>query len=376
MKKLNNYINNYSVSKTLRFKAIPIGKTQENINIKRILEEDEERAEKYKRAKKIIDKYHVYFINDALSTVILDNLNDYSSIYIKKERTDEEKEMMLLYENKMRKQISDAFKKHPIYKNIFSEKLIKEILPQYLQDEEEKSVIAEFNGFFTAFSGFNSNRENMYSDEPKSTAISYRCINENLPKFLGNIQSFEKIHSALDDTIFSAINNEIGNNEYRVEDCFTSDYFNCVLSADGISFYNCFIGGYTKEDGTKVKGLNEYINLYNQQLGKNDKSKRLPKLKMLYKLILTETSSASFSIDKFENDNEVILAVKEFTDYLKDTISNLNSLIGKIGEYDPEGIVVKNGLAITNIANDITGYWGTFQDAWNALYDAEKMKKR
>ncbi len=47
MKKIDNFVNVYSVSKTLRFKAVPIGKTEENIRIKRLIEEDEERAENY-----------------------------------------------------------------------------------------------------------------------------------------------------------------------------------------------------------------------------------------------------------------------------------------------------------------------------------------
>ncbi|MDR1987441.1 MAG: hypothetical protein LBQ24_01385 [Candidatus Peribacteria bacterium] len=46
--------------------------------------------------------------------------------------------------------------------------------------------------FFTYFSGFNQNRENYYSADDKSTAVSNRIVNENLPKFVDNILLFEK----------------------------------------------------------------------------------------------------------------------------------------------------------------------------------------
>ena len=44
MKKIDKFIGINSVSKTLRFRAIPVGKTLENIEKKRILFEDEERT--------------------------------------------------------------------------------------------------------------------------------------------------------------------------------------------------------------------------------------------------------------------------------------------------------------------------------------------
>lgn len=53
MKKIEQLTSCYDVSKTLRFKAIPVGKTQENIDVKNLIEEDEQRAESYKIVKKM-----------------------------------------------------------------------------------------------------------------------------------------------------------------------------------------------------------------------------------------------------------------------------------------------------------------------------------
>ena len=62
----------YPVSKTLRFELKPIGKTLDYIQKKKIIKQDEEKSVKYVEAKQIIDKYHKYFISEALKDVNLE----------------------------------------------------------------------------------------------------------------------------------------------------------------------------------------------------------------------------------------------------------------------------------------------------------------
>lgn len=288
MKKIDNFTNLYSVSKTLRFKAVPIGKTQENIEAKRLIEEDEIRAGQYKKAKKIYDRFHLFFIDKCLNDIHLSGLDEYVFLFNKSGKTAEDIEQMNKIEEKLRKQIANKFKSDDIYEKLFKDDMLKTVLPEFLDDPDEKKIIESFVGFKTAFQGFNKNRENLYSEEAKSTAISYRSINENLPRFITNMRNEGAIFSALGSEILNTINNELAIEPYMVENCFSIDFFDFVLTSAGIKIYNTFLGGYTKEDGTKIKGLNEYINLYNQQLSKTEKSKRLPKLLPLYKQILTE----------------------------------------------------------------------------------------
>ena len=59
--------------------------------------------------------------------------------------------------------------------------------------------------------------------------------------------------------------------------------------------------------GYKIQGLNEYINLYNQTAKKEE---RIPKLKPLFKQILSDRSTASFIPDEFENDSEVLESIE------------------------------------------------------------------
>ncbi|TGN09367.1 type V CRISPR-associated protein Cas12a/Cpf1 [Leptospira ilyithenensis] len=76
----DNFTRKYSVSKTLRFELRPVGKTEENIVKKEIIDAewisgknipkgtDADRARDYKIVKKLLNQLHILFINQALSS--------------------------------------------------------------------------------------------------------------------------------------------------------------------------------------------------------------------------------------------------------------------------------------------------------------------
>lgn len=368
MKKIDNFVGCYPVSKTLRFKAIPIGKTQENIEKKRLVEEDEVRAKDYKAVKKLIDRYHREFIEGVLDNVKLDSLEEYYVLFNKSNREESDNKKIEIMEERFRRVISKSFKNNEEYKKIFSKKIIEEILPNYIKDEEEKELVKRFKGFYTAFVGYAQNRENMYSDEKKSTAISYRIVNENMPRFITNIKVFEKAKSIFDVDKINEINEYILNNDYYVDDFFNIDFFNYVLNQKGIDIYNAIIGGIVTGDGRKIQGLNECINLYNQE----NKKIRLPQFKPLYKPILSESESMSFYIDEIESDDMLIDMLKEslqIDSTINNAIDDLKVLFNNIFDYDLSGIFINNGLPITTISNDVYGQWSTISDGWNERYD-------
>ena len=191
----NNYINKYDLQKTLRFSLIPQGKTLENIEKFGVLNVDEKRAEKYKVVKKLIDSKHKAFIEKCLHNLSLgDELLIYYDLYRNKNKSDNEVDEMKRYEEILRKKIAKAFTSDSDYKRLFGKDLFDENLYNLAETDEEKEAIELFcNGFTTYFSNFNTNRENMYSSEEKSTAISFRLVNQNLPKFIDNIIAFEEI---------------------------------------------------------------------------------------------------------------------------------------------------------------------------------------
>lgn len=404
MKKINKFINRYPLSKTLRFSLLPIGKTEECFDKNMIMQADEHRAESYKKVKKIIDRYHIYYIDSVLSNTVLTGIHEYADVYYKQGKSESDKKMQLSMEENLRKQIANALKckkaqdkkmqsetesnqdaqipdvpknktdKDTLYSKLFKKEMITDLLPSFITDEDELKMVMEFKNFSTYFSGYHKNRENIYSEEEKSTAVSFRCVNDNLPKFLDNAKNFLKINAALPMDIFTKLNSDFEPiHDCTIEEMFSIDYFNFVLSQNGIDQYNEVLGGYTLADGTKVKGINEYINLFNQT---HEKGERLPRLKPLFKQILSDVETISFIPEAFETDNEVLQAINEFYSAqvenemnLSDVINELVEMFSTLSDYDSKGIYIKNGLAVTELSNKAFGSWREIQDKWNEDYD-------
>lgn len=366
------FINRYPLSKTLRFSLIPIGETENNFNKNLLLKKDKQRAENYEKVKGYIDRFHKEYIESVLSKARIEKVNEYANLYWKSNKDDSDIKAMESLENDMRKQISKQLTSTEIYKKrLFGKELICEDLPSFLTDKDERETVECFRSFTTYFKGFNTNRENMYSSDGKSTAIAYRCINDNLPRFLDNVKSFQKVFDNLSDETITKLNTDLYNIFGRnIEDIFSVDYFEFVLTQSGIEIYNSMIGGYTCSDKTKIQGLNECINLYNQQVAKNEKSKKLPLMKPLYKQILSEKDSVSFIPEKFNSDNEVLHAIDDYyTGHIGD-FDLLTELLQSLNTYNANGIFVKSGVAITDISNGAFNSWNVLRSAWNEKYEA------
>ena len=379
MKNLTEFTGLYPVSKTLRFELKPQGRTLEYIEKNGLLEQDEHRASSYILVKKIIDDYHKAFIANALRDFKLYSLEDYYLYYNIQKRDDEQKKKFEDIQSKLRKQIADRFTKEESFKNLFAKELIKENLIEFVQTVEDRELIKEFESFTTYFTGFHENRKNMYSAEEKSTAIAYRLIHQNLPKFIDNMRVFEKIANSPVKDKFQTIlsDNQLGPviQVMAVEDMFRLDYFNETLTQIGIDKYNSLIGGFSPNEGKeKIQGLNEYINLYNQTAKKEE---RIPKLKPLFKQILSDRSTASFIPDEFENDSEVLESIELFYQEVNEQVINKNvegehslkELLKSLPEYELTKIYLRNDLSITDISQKIFGDWGVFQKAMNTWFE-------
>ena len=396
MKKIDNFTNLYKVTKTLKFKLIPVGKTEENFNNAKLLEIDEKRAENYIKAKMIIDKYFVSFIERNLSEVkskkFIALLKKFNDLYFKKDKTDKEKdELKNQITKELRKEIVNCFEQDRAYDILFKG---KEILEAILNDkninEEEYNIISSFDKFSTYFSNFLTNRKNMFSEEEKVGTIAYRLIHENLPMFLSNINAFEKIKKEL-STEIKELNKNIKDLSYgcKIEDIFTIDYYSICLSGLEISKYNAIIGGKSLENGEKVKGINEYINLYNQKIAvfnkehKENKKQKLPLLKQLYKQILQEGEKISFVIDSIDTKEQVYEAIDKYlkNDEYKfiEIFNKLIECIKNINEYNLQKIYIDNKL-ITNVSQKIYGNYNIinmcFEKDYIDTHEKEKGKKK
>ncbi len=366
---MKKFTNLYPLSKTLRFELKPIGKTLENIQSSGLLEQDQHRAESYKLVKKLIDEYHKAYIESALRGFKLDESSLIEFFFWYKNTKDSKRsEKLEKCQENLRKQIAKQLTDSNSFKRIDKKELIKEDLYNFLENEADKQLVKEFNEFTTYFTGFHENRKNMYSAEAKSTAIAYRLVHENLPKFIDNISTFEKVAEVpeLADKLKELYKNfEEYLNVIEIKDIFSLNYYSDVLTQLQIDLYNYIIGGRVDQDGkNKIQGLNEYINLYNQQ--QTDKSKRLPKMKPLYKQILSDREAISWLPETFNSPNEVLESIEKCYAQLNENVladNKLKSLLQDISTFDLDKIYIANDLQLTDISNKVFGSWNVITNA-------------
>lgn len=394
----NDFKRLYPLSKTLRFEAKPIGATLKNIIKSGLLEEDEHRAQSYVKVKKLIDEYHKVFIDRVLNDGCLtienkgkkDSLEEYYESYMSKSNDENVSKTFKEIQGNLRSVIAKELTDDKAYANLFGNKLIESYkdkeeknkiidsdLIQFINSaepsqldsmsqDEANELVKEFWGFTTYFVGFFDNRKNMYTSEEKSTGIAYRLINENLPKFIDNMEAFKK---AVAKPEIQANMEELYSNfaEYlnveSIQEMFQLDYYNMLLTQKQIDVYNAIIGGKTDEEhDVNIKGINEYINLYNQQ----HKDEKLPKLKALFKQILSDRNAISWLPEEFNSDQEVLNAIKDCYERLSENVLGdkvLKSLLCSLSDYNLNGIFVRNDLQLTDISQKMFGNWSVVQDA-------------
>lgn len=378
--------NGYSRSITLRNRLIPIGKTEENLQLANLLDGDFKRAKAYGEVKNLIDQFHRSFIEDVLSKTVLnwDELCDQFELFqSEKDKTKKRsiKKQLEKRQEEMRKAIVRKFKDDGRFAKLFKEELLTVLLPSIIKDDDtgtisdKKAALEVFKRFSTYFTGFHQNRANLYSDEAQSTAISNRIVNENFPKFFANVKVFEDLRKDFPQIISDAEESLRGFlNGKKLSDIFSRTAFNSVLSQSGIDFYNTVIGGIAGEAGNeKVQGLNEKINLARQQLPAEEKSKLRKKMTALYKQILSDRKTASFIPVGFEKSEEIYNAVKQFTEQNVECAKQKIEKLFANHDYDLNGIFVP-AKELTAFSLSLFGNWSILNEGL-FLLEQDKSKK-
>ena len=380
MVKLKRFTRVYPLSKTLRFELKPVGRTLEFITSSGLLEQDQHRAESYVQVKKIIDEYHKAFIESVLDKFKLvyaseskkNSLEEFYTCYMCRSKDEVQKKLFEEIQGKLRKQIADTFAKDDRFKRIDKKELIRDDLMNFVEKLEERQFIEEFKDFTTYFTGFHENRKNMYSAEAQLTAIAYRLIHENLPKFIDNMSVFDKVAASSVSEHFFEVYAKFEEclNIIHISEMFKLEYFNVVLTQKQIEVYNTIVGE-----------LNKHINLYNQQ--QKDKSARLPKLKPLFKQILSDRNAIFWSPEQFQSDEKVLEAIEKSYQELNEQILNrkkegehsLKELLLTLADYDLDKIYIRNDLQMTDISQKVFGHWGVISKALLEALKGEVGKK-
>lgn len=325
----SDFIGKYPLSKTLRFELKPQGKTQEWIDKRGIIEDDETRAQNYLEVKQMMDAYHKDFIDEVLSSEDASfdwqNLADLLEEY--RQESDPGKRSQIRgkitkEQERLRKQIVACFKKSSTAKKrfgmLFNKSMIERILPEYIagQDDYDHKLacLQSFKGFTSYFTGFYTVRQNLYSDEEKSQTIAYRLVNENFIKFMDACRQYKLACEVYPQAVKKAEQN-LGE---VLSEAFTPEAYNKCLSQTGISHFNDLLGGWVEEDGTKVQGLNECLNeAYQQQ---NHATRRI-NISPLYKQILSDRESRSFYIDSFKDDRQMADAILDYAGNIRESVN-------------------------------------------------------
>ena len=371
MENLKQFIGIYPVSKTLRFELRPVGKTQEWIEKNRVLENDESKAADYPVVKKLIDEYHKVCIRESMKNVHLDwgplkeAIEDYQ-----KTKSDEAKKRLEAEQTMMRKQIAAAIKDFKHYKELTAatpSDLITSVLPEFSDNEALKS----FRGFASYFIGFQENRNNIYSSDAISTSVPYRLVHDNFPKFLSNLEVYNKIKATCPEIILLASEEMQPFLEgVMIDDIFSLDFYNSLLTQDGIDFFNRVIGGVSEEGKQKYRGINELVNLYRQQHKELEGSKKAMTMIPLFKQILSDRDTLSYIPAQIVTEEELVASINQFYEHITHferdgkTINILNELVAllsKIDTYNPDGICV-TANKLTDISQKIFGKWSIIEE--------------
>ncbi len=381
---LDTFTKKYPLSKTLRFELKPVAETANLIEdfkssyLRGVVSQDKERAEHYKEVKEIIDNYHRAFIESSLRNladmdtgelfITPDDFEDAYSYFQKLRDQSGDLQVRDEWESTqavLRKNLVKAFVGKA---DLFKKELITRDLPNWLKEQgkwdQHQAAVESFMKFTTYFTGLHENRKNMYTDEAQVTAIAFRLINENLPRFFSNCMNYQRIQKhfpGLDFTPESDLMSKMG--VTTLGEVFTPGYFLNLTTQTGIDNFQELLGGKTINDGTKIQGLNETINLYRQ---KNQlKARDLPGFSVLYKQILSDRESHSFIPDVFENDRQLLEAVEHYIRLSTGEdgfIDQLKQSLVKLDEADPARVYMKSA-GINDVSSAIFGNYSIIKNA-------------
>ena len=330
--------NLFPVTKTLAFRLVPLGKTEENLKKEEIgvVAMGNKLDDQYGILKEASNRLHKAFIEDtmkdfrlkALSEGKMDSVQEYAETLASRDiEQDEKKKLLETITMNLKKQIGKAFadvryKNGPMIKALGGKLLVTELLSGGLisLSEKEMEAVEDTKSYTSLMKDYSDRRVRLYSAEQKGHTVPVRIVDDNLPIHFANSTLFRRLPETLLDKF--AENQEL--NEYikkntealTVSDIFTISYGALLNSQSAITAYNTVIGGYSEDTKKKVQGLNEIINEWNQK----NKDARVDKFTKLKKQILTDRKGPSFIPKVFKNDAEVVDAVKAIKEDISETL--------------------------------------------------------
>ncbi len=374
----------FPVTKTLAFRLIPVGKTGQHLKRQQTLEKAAELKEDYNNLKGAADRIHKAFIERTLSGFHLkylsegakDSIQEYADIFLSGTLSPEDKEQSLSeIAASLRRQVADAFKvvryneKSSMLDALASKALLTDLLPAEDLSNKEKASLGRLSQYTTYMRPYFEARDRMYDDKQEGHTIPVRIVDDNLPIHLGNTRVFdalpEEVVSGAAD-IFNALAS--GLQAFELRDVFTPSFYSTLCPQGAIDAYNTLIGGISNEDGTRIQGLNELINQYNQKQGKD--GKKLKQFKKLKKQILSDRKSLSWLPAAITDDRQAVLAAFG----LEEILAGFNQ--AESTAWDTASVHV-DAKRLSNYSHTVFGNWKTAERCLEkSIAEANPKKNR
>lgn len=348
------------VQKTLKNELRPTPVTMKHIKQKKIITEDEYKAQQSLELKRIADGYYRDYITHKLNDINnLDFRNLFEAIEEKYKKNDKDnRDKLNLMEASKRKEIEKMLSADDNFKSMFEAKLITQLLPVYVEqnyigEDKEKALetIALFKGFTTYFTDYFNIRKNMFKENGGASSICYRIVNVNASIFYDNLKTFMCIKEKA-ETEIALIEEELTEflDSWRLEHIFSEDYYNELLAQKGIDYYNQICGD-----------INKHMNLYCQQ---NKLKANVFKMTKLQKQIMGISEKAFEIPPMYQNDEEVYAAFNGFISRLEEVkmTDRLGNVLQNSNIYDTAKIYI-NARCYTNVSSYVYGGWDVIESA-------------
>lgn len=358
----NQFTNQYSLSKTLRFELKPVGNTEQMLLDNGIVEIDKERKDRYEKTKPFFDRLHQEFINESLQNKTLKSLVNYDSFYKNWKEDKNDKNLKIKLESKekeIREEIVSLFdKKAGEWSERFSEEIkLKKVSHEFLFENavfavlqekygkdadtiiDGKSIFESWDKWSGYFKKFFETRKNFYKSDGTTTAVATRIVNDNLRRFCENISFYKSLKQSKID-----LSELESNYSINLDDIFNLNYYNLCLNQEGIDIFNEIIGG---DKGQNKKGVNQYINEYKQKTGE-----KLSRLKKLDKQIGSDKENF---IELIDSDEKLKTNIENFVNYSKDKIKLFDKSVLSLTKAESQNLT---GIYFRKEAiNTITRRW-------------------
>ena len=316
METLSQFTKQYSVDKTLRFELKPIGATAEKIKDSKILNGDFERANAYEDVKKIIDDYHKRFIDESLSEaphIDWKQLQDAIIASIRGKDWNTQKRLSEVQDS-YRKDVMKVFKNSKNFDLINGGGIFELLLRDCAGDShaEERNLLKKFESFPAYFAGFFEYRKTIYSDEKITTAIPYRIVHDNFPKFSKNVRAYNRIRNKIPGIIPIAAR-ELSLDHETVGQTFSVNSYNKLLTQKGIDEFNAIITGVPAKEGVKKRsGFNEIVSNYLKFHAVEGIKPEELEMQPLTNQILCDRELPSSIPKSIENDEDLLKCIADF----------------------------------------------------------------